>query len=61
MRRTSSWRIWDDLQPPDGQFRETAFALHAMLRPQLWGKLMQLAGNSEQALKALTQALARTN
>ncbi|HEX4650319.1 MAG TPA: phosphorylase [Granulicella sp.] len=41
----------------DGQFRETAFALHAMLRPQLWSKLMQLASNSGQALKALTAAL----
>jgi adenosylhomocysteine nucleosidase len=42
---------------PDGQFRETAFAVHAMLRPHLWSKLMQLAGNSGRALKALTAAL----
>lgn len=42
---------------PDGQFRETAFAVHAMLRPTLWGKLMQLGGNSAKALKALTEAL----
>ena len=41
----------------DGQFRETAFAVHAMLRPRLWKKLMQLAGNSGRALKALTTAL----
>jgi adenosylhomocysteine nucleosidase len=42
---------------PDGQFRETAFAVHAMLRPHLWSKLVQLAGNSGRALKALTAAL----
>jgi adenosylhomocysteine nucleosidase len=42
---------------PDGQFRETAFAVHAMLRPPLWGKLMQLGGNSAKALKTLTDAL----
>jgi adenosylhomocysteine nucleosidase len=38
----------------DGQFREAAFAMHAGLRPQLWGKLLQLAGNSNRALRALT-------
>jgi adenosylhomocysteine nucleosidase len=42
---------------PDGQFRETAFALHATLRPHLWKKLMLLAGNSGKALTALTDAL----
>jgi adenosylhomocysteine nucleosidase len=41
----------------DGQFRETAFALHAALRPQLWSTLIQLAGNSGKALAALTGAL----
>jgi adenosylhomocysteine nucleosidase len=38
----------------DGQFREAAFAMHAALRPQLWGKLMRLASNSNRALQALT-------
>ena len=42
---------------PDGQFREAAFALHAGMRPHLWGKLMQLAGNSNRALASLTSAL----
>jgi adenosylhomocysteine nucleosidase len=42
---------------PDGQFREAAFALHAGLRPNLWGKLMQLAANSNRALVSLTSAL----
>ncbi|HWZ51337.1 MAG TPA: hypothetical protein VNW54_07720 [Granulicella sp.] len=41
----------------DGQFRETAFALHAALRPHLWRKLIQLAGNSGRALAGLTKAL----
>jgi adenosylhomocysteine nucleosidase len=38
----------------DGQFREAAFAAHAALRPQLWTKLFQLAGNSKRALQSLT-------
>jgi adenosylhomocysteine nucleosidase len=38
----------------DGQFREAAFAAHATLRPQLWTKLFQLAGNSKRALQSLT-------
>ena len=38
----------------DGQFREVAFATHAALRPQLWSKLVQLAGNSKRALQSLT-------
>jgi adenosylhomocysteine nucleosidase len=42
---------------PDGQFREAAFAVHALLRPRLWSKLAQLAGNSGRALKELTVAL----
>lgn len=41
----------------DGQFREGAFALYALARPALWGKLMQLAGNSKRALAALTEAM----
>ncbi len=41
----------------DGQFREAAFAAHAALRPQLWSKLFQLAGNSNSAINALTTEL----
>ena len=41
----------------DGQFREAAFAAHAALRPQLWSKLVQLAGNSNRAINALTKEL----
>ena len=41
----------------DGQFREGAFALHALSRPPLWSKLIQLGGNSKRALAALTDAL----
>jgi adenosylhomocysteine nucleosidase len=38
----------------DGQFREAAFAAHAAVRPQMWAKLFQLAGNSKRAIEALT-------
>jgi len=41
----------------DGQFREAAFALHATLRPAMWGKVIALARNSSGALVALTAAL----
>ena len=41
----------------DGQFREAAFAGYVALRPRLWGKLIGLAGNSKQAIAALTSAL----
>jgi adenosylhomocysteine nucleosidase len=41
----------------DGQFREAAFAMHTAVRPQLWSKLMQLAGNSKRALESLTTEL----
>jgi adenosylhomocysteine nucleosidase len=41
----------------DGQFREAAFAAHAAVRPQLWSKLFQLAGNSKRALQSLTAEL----
>jgi adenosylhomocysteine nucleosidase len=41
----------------DGQFREAAFAGHAAIRPQMWGKLIQLAGNSKRAVEALTAEL----
>jgi len=40
-----------------GQFRETAFALHAALRPAMWGKVIALAKNSNKAIGALTEAL----
>jgi len=41
----------------DGQFREGAFALHAALRPALWGKVVALGRNSSKALAALTEVL----
>jgi len=41
----------------DGQFRETAFAVHAALRPALWGKVAELAKNSGRAVEALTEEM----
>jgi adenosylhomocysteine nucleosidase len=41
----------------DGQFRETAFALHAAVRPQMWGKVIALGRSSSKALNALTAEL----
>ena len=41
----------------DGQFRAGAFALHAATRPAMWGKVIALGGNSNKALRALTEAL----
>ena len=41
----------------DGGFREAAFALHAVLRPSLWGKVAALARNSNKAVGSLTEAL----
>jgi len=41
----------------EGQFREGAFALHAAVRPWMWGRLIGLAKNSGRAVKALNQAL----
>lgn len=41
----------------DGQFREAAFAAYSAVRPQLWTKLFQLAGNSKRALQALSTEL----
>lgn len=41
----------------DGQFRESAFAAHAILRPRLWGKLAALAINSRRAIGTLTEVL----
>jgi adenosylhomocysteine nucleosidase len=40
-----------------GQFRETAFAAYSVVRPRLWSKLAQLAGNSKLAIEALTTEL----
>jgi adenosylhomocysteine nucleosidase len=41
----------------EGQFRETAFALYAALRPAMWGKVIALGRNSGKAVSALTEAL----
>ena len=41
----------------EGQFREGAFALHAAVRPWMWGRLIGLAKNSSRAVKALNEAL----
>ena len=41
----------------DGQFRERAFALHAAMRPAMWGKVRALARNKNKAIHALTEAL----
>jgi adenosylhomocysteine nucleosidase len=41
----------------NGQFREAAFAAYSVVRPRLWSKLAQLAGNSKLALEALTTEL----
>jgi adenosylhomocysteine nucleosidase len=41
----------------DGQFRERAFALHAAMRPAMWGKVRALARNSDKAMHALAEAL----
>jgi adenosylhomocysteine nucleosidase len=40
-----------------GQFRTASFALHAALRPWLWPRVAQLAGNSRKAATALAQHL----
>lgn len=41
----------------DGQFRERAFALHAAMRPAMWGKVIALGRNSSKAVAALTICL----
>jgi adenosylhomocysteine nucleosidase len=41
----------------EGQFRETAFALHAVLRPLIWSKAIAMGRNSSKAVVALTEAL----
>jgi adenosylhomocysteine nucleosidase len=49
----------DRFATADGQFRVSAFALHAALRPGLWGKVITLARNSSKAVAALTTELQR--
>jgi adenosylhomocysteine nucleosidase len=44
---------------PDGQFRSSAFAAYAALRPQLWPQVIRLAKNSAKASNALCGELAR--
>jgi adenosylhomocysteine nucleosidase len=41
----------------DGQFREAAFAAYSVARPNLWPKLVHLAGNSKLAVQSLTTEL----
>ncbi len=41
----------------DGQFREAAFAAYSISHPNLWSKLLHLAGNSKVAIQSLTTAL----
>jgi adenosylhomocysteine nucleosidase len=41
----------------DGQFRTAAFVAYVAMRPRLWGKLGQLAGNGGAAISALTKEL----
>jgi len=41
----------------EGQFREGAFAMHAAMRPWMWGKVRRLAKSSAKALKALHEAV----
>ena len=41
----------------EGQFREGAFAMHAAMRPWMWGRVRRLAKNSGKALRALHEAL----
>lgn len=42
---------------PQGNFRTTGFALFAALRPWLWLRVVQLAGNSRKAARALSDHL----
>ncbi len=42
---------------PDGQFREAAFAAYSAVRPRLWARLADLAGNSKRAVESLTAEL----
>jgi nucleoside phosphorylase len=42
-----------------GQFKTASFALFAALRPWLWSRVAQLAGNSRKAARALSEHLER--
>jgi adenosylhomocysteine nucleosidase len=42
----------------NGQFQSGRFALHAAVRPWIWGSVLSLASNSAKASRALCQALA---
>src|SRR6185312_844732 len=41
----------------DGQFRQSAFAAYAAIRPHMWGRVMALGRNTARAVRALTEAL----
>ena len=45
----------------DGRFRELAFVSYAVIRPWLWGKVMQLARNSSRAAQTLCRWLVQYN
>jgi adenosylhomocysteine nucleosidase len=44
---------------PNGEFHTARFAVHAALRPAMWPTLARLRRNSEIAIKALCETLAR--
>ena len=46
MRRILRWSGLSQFATQDGQFREGAFALHAALRPAMWGKVIALGRNT---------------
>jgi adenosylhomocysteine nucleosidase len=41
----------------DGRLNESGFAVHAALRPWLWGRVIRLASNSSRASRALCERL----
>jgi adenosylhomocysteine nucleosidase len=47
-----------DFVGPDGNFQDTRFALHVVLRPWLWSGALQLARNSRRAAQRLCRVLA---
>ena len=47
----------DQFTTSDGQFRETAFALHSAFRPRSWSGIITLTRNSGKAIRALTMEL----
>jgi adenosylhomocysteine nucleosidase len=46
---------------PNGQFQTARFVFHVALRPWLWGKVRELAGNSARASTILCQQLDQFN